>query len=193
MLFNIILMLISHFLSFQSDAVNISDQSRSYEDADAYEVYSAILPSDWTWRVANAKTIVIRIQTTGYHMCLRPEPESERIIGDAISEYIKLNEKPWMFQKHFGIEKQYELISSDELKSIFEQGGWEKFYERYPDSRGWIDLSAVGFNSDKTVAVVYMGHHCGSLCGGGGFHVLQKKNDKWVPLVWKGSTCAWAS
>jgi hypothetical protein len=43
---------------------------------------------------------------------------------------------------------------------------------------GWIDISGVGFNDRNTIAVVYIGHHCGSLCGGGKFHVLQKKDGK---------------
>lgn len=69
---------------------------------------------------------------------------------------------------------------------------WKTFYDRYPDSGGWIELSAVGFNTEKTVAVVYIGHNCGVLCGGGHFHVLQKREGKWQPLKWKGSSCAWA-
>jgi hypothetical protein len=82
---------------------------------------------------------------------------------------------------------------ADELRSAMRTADWEGFYQRYPNSGGWIELSAVGFNATKTVAVVYMGHHCGSLCGGGGFHVLEKKNGQWVPLEWKGSSCGWAA
>jgi hypothetical protein len=62
-----------------------------------------------------------------------------------------------------------------------------------PYTGGWIELSAIGFNADKTVAVVYMGHLCGGLCGGGQFHVLQKKDGKWEPLKWQGKRCAWVS
>jgi hypothetical protein len=193
MLFNIILMLVLPFLLFQSDAANPSDRSQPYEDADAYEVYSAILPSDWTWGVAKAKMLVIRMQTNGYEMCLRPEAESKEALREAISEYVKLNEKPWLLQTRFSIEKPYDLISFNELKSLVKQGGWENFYKRHPNSGGWIELSAVGFNTDKTVAVVYMGHHCGGLCGGGSFHVLQKREGKWRPLEWKGSRCVWDS
>lgn len=177
MLFSIILTLSYSFLSFQSGAVNINDQPQPYEDADAYEVYAAVLSLKVaaSWPEA-AKTIVIQSQTIKFRMCLRPEPESERIIGTAISDYIKLNEKPWLLQKRFVIEKSYELVSSEELRS-FEPG------------RGWTELSAVGFNADKTVAVVFMMHHCGRLCGTGFFHVLQKKNGRWEPLDWKGSRC----
>jgi hypothetical protein len=134
--------------------------------------------------------LVIRTETRGYEMCLRPEKESEIIIGAAISSYVKLNEGAWPLQRKFNINMPYELLTTDGIRSV---GGWEDFYKRYPDSGGWIELSAVGFNADKTVAVVYIGHHCGGLCGGGMFHVLEKKEGKWIPLEWRGERCAWAS
>jgi hypothetical protein len=56
-----------------------------------------------------------------------------------------------------------------------------------------MEFSAVGFNVDKPIAVVYMGHSCGPLCGGGTFHVLEKSEGKWKPFEWKGSSCAWIS
>jgi len=79
------------------------------------------------------------------------------------------------------------------MRYALEKGGWEDFYKRYPNSGGWIELSAVGFNADKMAAVVYMGHYCGGLCGGAGFHVPQKKDGKCAPLEWKGETCVWRS
>lgn len=126
-------------------------------------------------------------------MCLRPEKESEKTIGEPISQYVKLGETPWLLQQKFITQIPYKLLTADELKSAFEPEGWESFYRRYPDSGGWIELSAVGFNANKTVAVVYMGNHCGGLCGGGKFHVLQKKDGKWIPLDWKGKSCGWES
>ena len=192
---SIILLLISLFSPFQSTSASAAAQQPAYQVTEAYEVYSAILPSGWTWREAKSKKLVIRSDTRTYDMCLRPEKEYEEIIGPAISDYVRQNEKTWILQKNLSIEKPYEIIRGDEIQSMFEQGleGWKPFYEKYPDSGGWIELSAVGFNGDKTVAVVYMGHHCGGLCGGGNFHVLQKRDGKWVPLEWKGRSCGWAS
>ena len=193
MLLQVILLLISSLALSQDSAVKTDNSPKPYEDAEAYKVYSAILPTGSVWQVHKAKTLVIRRETRDYKMCLQPEPESERIIGQAISEYVKLSEKTWLLQRQFSIEKPYELIAYDELRSALKPGSGENFYKQHPDSGGWIELSAVGFNADKTVAVVYMGHHCGSLCGGGRFHVLQKKDGKWVPLKWKGSRCDWVS
>lgn len=195
MLEKVILLLITSSWFSQSAQVATDKLPTPYEDVEAYQVYSAIIPSEWPLRVANAKQVVIHEATKGYEMCLRPEKEYEEIIGPAISEYVRLNQQSWMLHRDFLIERPYELISADELKATFEQGlpGWKKFYDQHPDSGGWIELSAVGFNADKTIAVVYMGHSCGGLCGGGAFHVLQKRDGKWIPLEWKGTRCAWAA
>jgi hypothetical protein len=189
----IIFLLITLPLLPQSAGVTKDELPVSYTDADAYEVYSTIIPSEWPLLVAHSKTLVITSSTKGYKMCLSPEQESAEIIGPAISDYVRLNEKTWLLQQKFSLERPYRMLSSDESKAIFKEGGWEDFYRQYPDSGGMIELSAVGFNTDKTVAVVYMGHSCGMLCGGGGFHVLQKKDGKWIPLKWRGLSCAWAS
>jgi hypothetical protein len=193
MMVQIISLLLVSLLFVQSGAKDSDSPPVPYEDADAYEVYAAVLPLDWVWRDAKAKKLVIRSATTTYEMCLRPEPESEKIIGSAIANYLKQNEKPKTLQRQFNLEKPYELLTASQIESAFGQGGWDRFYEMHPDSGGYIQLSAVGFNATKTVAVVYMGHHCGLLCGGGQFYVLQKRDGKWQSLTWQGNECAWAS
>ena len=192
MLLQVILLLISSLPLSQGSATKTVDTPKPYEDAEAYEVYSAIIPTGWLWQVQKAKSLVIRSETKGYKMCLRPEAESEKIIAQAISEYVMLNEKTWLLQRQFSIEKPYELIAYDGLKPALQLGGWKSFHDLHSNSGGWIGLSAVGFNTDKTIAVVYMEHTVGG-GGGGGFHVLRKKDGKWVPLKWKGHACAWAS
>jgi len=193
MLLQLILPLLSFIPLSQGSAVNTDKAPKPYADAEAYEVYSAILPTEWPWQAPNAKSLVIRSETEGYKMCLKPEAESEKIIGQAISEYVKLNKESWLLKRGLSIEKPYELVPFDELRSALKQGGWENFYKQYPNSGGWIELSAIGFNADKTVAVVYMGHHSWSLSGSGRFHVLQKKDGKWTPLKWRGARCGWES
>jgi hypothetical protein len=196
MLLQVILLLISSLALSQDSAVKTDNPPKPYEDAEAYEVYSTIIPTGWLRQAQEVKTLVIRKETRAYKMCLRPEGESEKIIGEAISDYVKLSEKAWLLQQRLNIEKPYELIAYDELKLALKQGGWENFYKQYPNSGGyWIELSAVGFNADKTVAVVYMEHRRAGLGlgSGGKFHVLQKQDGKWAPLKWKGRSCAWES
>jgi hypothetical protein len=43
-------------------------------------------------------------------------------------------------------------------------------------------------------ALVYVGHDCGSLCGGGGYHRLVKRLGQWQDdREYRGITCGWAS
>lgn len=87
----------------------------------------------------------------------------------------------------------YKFIGERELHGIFEVGaksGWSKFYELYPKSHGYWDFSPVGFNTAGDQALVYVGHHCGGLCGNGSYIVLQKKGDQWSVESW---TMAWIS
>ena len=167
--------------------------SSAYDDADAYEVYASILPSEWPLRVAHAKQLVILRETKFYPMCLKPANESEAKVGPAISNYIKLNERKWLLQPRLSSDSPYQFVDARKFEDLMSRGRWNEYYRQYPESGGLIEFSAVGFNQDKTIAVVYMGHSCGDLCGGGTFHVLEKVDGKWKPFEWKGSSCAWAS
>ena len=177
----------------QATSPKKDEPAEPYVDLDAYDVYAAILPSEWPLSVAHARSLVIGGETTGYKMCLVPDMESEALVGAAISDYVKKNEKSWTLQPLLSLDVPYLLITADEFKSVAQRGAWKTFNEQHPNTGGVIALSAVGFNADKTVAVVYMEHSCGGDCGGGGFHVLQKKDGKWLPLKWKGTSCAWDS
>lgn len=165
-----------------------------YEDADAYEIYSMLLPLEWTTTAAHAKTLVIQTETVDYEMCLQPEKEYTQLLSPAITAFEKLNKQPTLLQRKFADSISYRLVTSADIKATFDETySWEKFYKLYPSSGGYTQISQIGFNADKTIAIAYIGHSCGGLCGGGGFHVLQKKEDKWSPLEWKGSRCYWAS
>jgi hypothetical protein len=173
-----------------------SETPLPYAVPEAYEVYSAILPDEWAVSIAGAKRLVIREETTTYKMCLEPEAGFARVVAPAIASYTEVNRKTWSLQRNFHIDLPYLLAAAAGLTNLFNirgVDGWKEFYKNHPDSGGWIALSAVGFNDDKTVAVVYHAHHCGNLCGGGGFTVLQKKDGKWRPFEFKGAACAWAS
>jgi hypothetical protein len=115
--------------------------------------------------------------------CLVPDAASQ--FKDAIANYNLLNHEHWLLQRNFEIEKPYEIVSSAALKAVFEEHGWDGFHKRYPDSGGIIPFSAVGFNADKTQAIVHSGSYCGSLCGSWRFHLMKKVDGKWkeVPGV----------
>jgi len=149
----------------------------AYEIADAYDVYAAVLPKDWMLYGKPAKQLIVQQETYPAKMCLEPEPESGKLIGEAIEDYKKQNERMWFLQRKFKTDKPYVVLSSEAFMGK-NQGRWEM--PAFPDSGGYFLLSAVGFNSQRTVAVVWVEQRCGRLCGKGEFHVLQKTQNEWA-------------
>jgi len=68
-------------------------------------------------------------------------------------------------------------MEASKMSSIFatKGGDWPRFYEKFPNSSGVLHLSRVGFSPDKNQAVFYIANHCGGLCGGDYFVIMEKK------------------
>jgi len=78
----------------------------------------------------------------------------------------------------------YHFVSAEEQRNIFEKKGvvgrWKDFYKRYPKSSGHWSFSPVGYDTRGSEALVYVGHHCGGLCGTGHLVLLAKENGHWI-------------
>lgn len=181
-----------------------SSRSEDYDVSAAYEVYSAVLSSYRHSDGSKPREFVIRMETiTSFGTflnnvpdrttCLRPGPESPPMIGDVLNDLIKVNQTKWRLKKKFDVDIDYRFIDSKEVVALATNDDWKRFFEKYPNSAGVMDLSAVGFNHDKTIAIFSVGRRCGILCGEGEYHFLQKTNGKWVPFAWKGNRCSWIS
>jgi hypothetical protein len=174
-----------------------------YDDSEAYAVYAVILGRKVSPDDNKRSPLIIEDQTTDYptygdesDACLKPEPASEPTFGPLITAYRALNKKPWLLQDKFNFPFKYQLVPRATIDAFFEKknvGGWEDFYKRFPRSGGYVYVSAVGFNPDRTLAMVYAGHSCGGLCGGGGYRFLKKVDGKWTEINFPGQTCTWVS
>jgi hypothetical protein len=173
----------------------LSPKLESYDLAEAYEVYTVVISSQFPSTDSRTNRLVIKAETKDSQMCLVPDEPSEKIIGSAIADYIKQNLQIRQLQRKFNLNKPYTLLADEEMTSSVQLSPDKRhaFHPIYPDFGGLIQLSAVGFNADKTIAVVFYEQSCGPLCGEGEFHVLQKQAGKWHPFAWKGSSCTWVS
>ena len=176
-----------------------------YDDAEAYAVYSAVLVNEWPVREAKAKALVIQLETTGFMpfsekditTCLTPAKGEESIYTPVLDAYRDANKVPRTLLQKFTIGIPYGFLPTADFKALFAKNGisgaWQEFYKKYPDSGGINELSAIGFSADRTTAIVYAGHWCNDLCGGGRYHVLKKTEGKWAEIKWNGESCSWAS
>lgn len=175
-----------------------------YEDSDAYAIYSVLIETEWPVRVAKAKQLVIQADTSVYprsggsdeRICLVPAKGEEATYEPLLAAYRELNKTKYLLQPKFNTSVPFELVSKASIMAMFAEdgiGGWKDFYQKYPDSGGYISMSAVAFSTDRTIAMVYLDHHCGGLCGGGGYHFLKKTDGKWHEFPWPGMSCSWIS
>lgn len=183
-------------LMTQLHACNREEQAKVYEAGEAYELYSAILPK--------TNHLLVRDETQTHDFCLSAlDEQAAAALGVAIKNYHELNDdNSWRLARKFNSAIGYELLPEAEVMSMFPNGvsgqesraGWQTFSKKHPGTEGWIEFSAVGFNENRTLAVVYMGYHCGEACEGGEFRAMEKTDGKWQLMKGKGkwNHCIWA-
>jgi len=169
-----------------------------YEDADAYEVYSATLPMDSSYQDSKAVLILQRVPPSEWPIgspreALHGDPEFNKTFAPIFDSFDKANQESRSLEHHFSIPKPYKLLNKDEIDVTFRRrapnaldDGWGGFREVFPESRGYIILSGVGFNADRTLALVYVEHRCGGLCAAARYYILEKRKGHWAQYKPKG-------
>jgi hypothetical protein len=200
---------------------------KPYEEA-IYDVYSGLLIGEMAQRSLLQKLIsrvpdrvLIRIDTTieaglGHgsdfeqHSASLPgniasQERFDKAVSSAAEDYTRRNKESLQVQRKFNLPR-YDLITKAEEEAVLkdeghdqEGSGCREFTGKHPSYYRWVELSAVGFNEDQTMAYVYMVEWAGSppLCrngifGHGGARILHKRNGKWY-LVDTGVFADWVT
>jgi hypothetical protein len=172
-------------------------------DVAMYDVYSALIPNieeHWLNRLIDPppEEVLIRVETlsfqdSGLDAAGKPSTEGVLLTGkqfkeavdSAFADYLKRNTGVLELQRKFNLP-HYDLFTKAEQKSM-SKGACVAFQQKYPGYERWIKLSAVGFNQDQTVAVVYFVEtRATRTCGmfeKGGYRGLQKRGGKWHLLA----------
>jgi hypothetical protein len=97
-----------------------------------------------------------------------------KLDGELIDDFNAKNAKSHELSSRFTFTGLVVLLSQDEWTSMFNAGGWEELYRRYPGARGILTLSRVGFNAKRDRAFLYAGSASGPRSGAGYFVLLEK-------------------
>ena len=164
------------------------DGSNNGVSDEEYEIYSAAIKQYYV--SDNAKLLVIVDRTFRYDFSDNEEPWKEKYKGltidrSTVDDFEARNVRPSLLTKApFKVQGKFNVISDLDLKAIFHgtwgDFQWTTYYRRFPESRGFIMLSRVGFNTDHTQALLYIGSRCGPGCGDIHFLLLEKTNGTWT-------------
>ncbi|MEK6285729.1 MAG: hypothetical protein AABO57_08310 [Acidobacteriota bacterium] len=155
---------------------------------DEYEIYSAVIKQNYLQ--SDTKQLIVEERTFRYDFASDDEPWKDKPKGvsldqSAAEDYEAKNSRQWLLNKaSFKLPVKFNLITDLDLKAIF-HGHWGElewigYYRRYPDSRGFVMLSRIGFNTERTQALMYVGSRCGPSCGDIHFLLLEKTNGSWT-------------
>jgi hypothetical protein len=138
------------------------------EDPDAYEIYSVLLRTELpaSWKV-EAWPIRQETERGSLPMCLAPPADQLSVYRPVIEDFERRNQQRLTLQRKFSLPAYTLVNPADKTPS--------------QNPRLLFEVSAVGFNKDHNLALVYVAHHCGGLCGGGTYHLMAKKDGKWTP------------
>jgi hypothetical protein len=163
-------------------------------DAEEYAVISAAINGrhgQEEEKESSERVILIKDMTEPW-MGFEGDPErfvaelkesSKELSDETIQDYKAKNQQSHKLAARLDVKVHYVLVDADEINGFFKEkgpGGWEDFYKKYPKSGGFTTFSRVGFNADRTQALVYQSHSCGGLCGGGSCLLFVKKDATWV-------------
>jgi hypothetical protein len=170
---------------------------RPIDDPEAYAVYASLLPNEWPVRTANAKTLVFQQETGTRRDCMPSGKPLEADWRPVVDNFRAENASARTVRRGFPLGRPYIVVPRADIEAQlreFPRDQWSGFCKRYPDSGGFMVVSAVGFNASKERAMVYMSHSCGLLCGGGRYDLLEKVDGAWrianLATVWN---CSWVS
>ena len=147
------------------------------EEPEAQEVYSEVVREMFGGWNVNAQ-VVIAPETITVHVC--GEGVRTRVDG---AEDETLRDYDWKKDQRQRISTLPHIAATQffleraEFEETFynsSSGHWTYFYERYPNSSGYINLSPVGFNGAGDEAFLFTSRTCGFLCEEG-WHVLLRK------------------
>ena len=159
-----------------------------------YAVYSAVLldrgkPEDPEERWDNKPDLVIADVTNSgedgkSRMWGFRSASNQRPNDDTVDHFNSRRTSSCHLKPQLDATISYHFFSEEEQKRVFKKkgvaAGWNEFYKKYPKSSGFWDFSPIGYNTQGTEALVYLGHRCGGLCGTGHLVLLAKENDHWV-------------
>lgn len=170
--------------SAQTPSVDVA----TVPDPDEYAVWSILLEKKFAG--THSKKLVIR-DRTALHVIAADIEKYAYLSEDAFSDLQAKNTEPYALENKFTVTLPCILISKETEATLFPLtpnapldvhkiiDGWRQFYREYPGAQGILTVSRVGFNSDKSQAVVYVTNHVSIAVFADRYFLLVKKNGSW--------------
>jgi len=129
---------------------------------------SALTVVETTTQPSNADIDSINLQLAAQGRGIPPDVRAD----------FKKKDKSICSIEPFSAGKNIRFVSHTESETIF-KAGWKEFHKRYGKDASSLQFSRVGFNSDKTLALLHVSSGGDAMAGGGTLYLFECKAGKW--------------
>jgi hypothetical protein len=159
------------------------EKTADYEDADGYAVLGFLLQH---YRPELGNTLEIASLTAS-----GAKPDSFEACGSKIpaefaaaaNDFRDKNKQNWRLTKKLNLKFSYKLVDLAKKHQPLAPTGNAKELPPPVFDHAVYQVSAVGFDTSRTHAIVYVAAVCGPDCSSGGYHLLVKEKDGWNEYV----------
>jgi hypothetical protein len=141
----------------------------SEEEAASYDIYSAVLttqkPAVPEWKIVQ--------ETRAFQMCSQPARDQDSIYLPMIDNYALKNKKAVVLQRRFKLSA-YTLVGPKAWAGA--------------QRNNLAVLSAVGFNRDRTRALLCFWANASGTCS----FMVKQETRRQIDRSWRGTACVWA-
>lgn len=188
---------------------------QSITDPEAYAVYATVIPERFSTGDKPLTELALLQETRAGVDCVggekdkRVQPEWRPVV----ESYRKENVRVRIIQAGFNLGVPYSIVSVAQLRTLMRDAGYSKqshesnglgldVFARFPSGR-LVGLSAVGFNAERTRALVAMQFNClpswepgtqsARVCYEGQHFTLEKNDGRWKIVRNVPVGCHWVA
>lgn len=150
-----------------------------------YQVYSAVLIKT---NDINNLTVVTSETVIGFDASIdQLKRDLEGLQDETIDDFNKKSKENIQLENKFSQRLNVKLFSKIEHDKIFEKtkdldNAWRIFYTKYKKAQGITTFSRIGYNKERTQALVYHGTGQGSLAGEGYYSLCEIRFGHWKEI-----------
>jgi hypothetical protein len=159
---------------------------QSDQDIEEYAVYNALFEKEFEGDSINQVLIIDRTRVNNSALLEKDLTEFQKntpLSPELVASFKGRNQQSYPLEPMLDFGLAYQLWSQEEVDVLRQQdeaSGWKLFYEKYPNTYGFVYLSRVGFNADFSQALVYISSFHYEQPIKGGYYLMTRKDGRWI-------------
>lgn len=172
--------------------INCKEKPREKKPQDKIQELYSVIDELLRLKFQNVDAVILELSITPSKYVTKIINEQYKLLDSLEADYMS---NQYDSTKHFTLDSlkvNKRTLTYSQLFPLFKKFGADSTYRILKEKkiRSFIQFSIPLLSKDENKMILETGMHCGDLCGGGRFFLLEKRNEKWK-IIYEGIT--WVS